>query len=91
MLVKTTNLRRDRLQNQAIGQTVANLFIAGLLPNSETSEPELLSRLKLVALMDSVDTFILSIVWLYKQGEESTDSTGYIGPFPNAKPHPATT
>jgi len=26
-----------------------NLFIAGLLPNSETSEPELLSRLKLVA------------------------------------------
>ena len=44
-----TNLRRDSLQNQAIAQTVASLFIAGRLPNSETSEPELLSRLKLVA------------------------------------------
>ncbi|MCI5121879.1 MAG: hypothetical protein D3908_11945 [Candidatus Electrothrix sp. AUS4] len=44
-----TNLMRDSLQNQAIAQAVANLFMARLLPNSEISEPELLSRLKLVA------------------------------------------
>ncbi|MCI5120393.1 MAG: hypothetical protein D3908_04205, partial [Candidatus Electrothrix sp. AUS4] len=47
--IVATNLRRDSLQNQAIAQAVASLFMARLLPNSEISEPELLSRLKLVA------------------------------------------
>ncbi|MCI5119781.1 MAG: hypothetical protein D3908_01040, partial [Candidatus Electrothrix sp. AUS4] len=50
LVFAATNLRRDSLQNQAIAQAVANLFMARLLPNSEISEPELLSRLKLVAV-----------------------------------------
>ncbi|MCI5150911.1 MAG: hypothetical protein D3916_16260 [Candidatus Electrothrix sp. MAN1_4] len=50
-----TNLRRDILQSQAVAKSIANLLILGLLPNLETSEPELLSRLKLVALKN--DTF----------------------------------
>ncbi len=49
MKKEATNLRRDNLQHQEIAQTVANCSERGLLPNLETSKPELLSRLKLVA------------------------------------------
>ncbi len=40
------------------------LFIAGLLPNSETSEPELLSRLKLVAVLRKKGIFYTLILWI---------------------------